>query len=57
MILTGVVLFFLVGTVLVLSVMNDWSFVPKDGVCCQAIAAPPTSEVMMAINDQSVAVH
>jgi hypothetical protein len=50
MILTGVVLFFLVGTVLILSVMNDWSFVPKDSV-----AAPPASEVMIAINDQSVA--
>jgi hypothetical protein len=55
MILTGVVLFFLVGTVLILSVMNDWSFVPKDSVHCQAIAAPPASEVMIAINDQSVA--
>jgi hypothetical protein len=55
MILTGVVLFFLIGTVLVLSVMNDWSFVPKDSVCFQTIAAPPASEVMIAINDQSVA--
>jgi hypothetical protein len=57
MILTGISLFSLVGSVLVLSVINDWSFVPKDAAGCRGVAAPPASEVMVKISDQPVAGH
>jgi hypothetical protein len=54
MVLIGVILFFSVGAVLVVSVINDWSFVPKDPAYCESVAAPLAASVITAVSDQPV---
>jgi hypothetical protein len=54
MVLIGVILFFSAGAVLVVSVINDWSFVPKDPACRESVAAPLAASVITAVSDQPV---
>jgi len=51
MFVTGVILFFLVGTVLVVSTLIDWSFAAQENFCLRIAPDPDSSNLALALSD------